>query len=205
VGFFGWWKRVAGPEGTARALLAAYQSARASGHPKLECLLKMFSSRPGWMGLPRGFLQELANRLADEEAVVAFVIFAEGFGILKQNIRPVADGGLSPRSLAPTFTGLGNHLGEQGQLQQAEVAFGLALCLDPDWFCSAMGSLGMVQHMAGRHAEAVGNFERYFPAAKEHQERDPVALPSGAAGDHDTAEEIFHQMYEKSLRALGKG
>lgn len=211
MGFLDWLKGFGGPEGTARTLLVVYKANEEAGYPKAECLFKMFSTRVGWMGLPAPFLQELAERLGSDEAIVHFVILSEKYGILAQHIRPLGHEGRPPSVLATTLTGLGNHLGGRNEFSQAEISFGLALRLDPEWF-PAMGSLGMVQYMTGRPAVAVASFERCFAAseafrAKARSGRRLPDLPhiESALSDAETGEAAYRKVYQECLRDLGRG
>jgi hypothetical protein len=158
MGILSWLTKVGSPEGTARTLSSVYEKFKGTGATDVEARLRMLSTRPAWMGLPKAFLLELVQRLERPENICKLVILAEGHGILKNNIRKFATNGASCACLATTFTSLGNHLGEQSRAEEAFDAFKLALMLDPDWM-PAMVGLGLLLYQYQMYRDAALYFE----------------------------------------------
>ena len=115
-----------------------------------ETALAVFESRAVWRGLPRQFLETLAEKLNSVETASSFAVLCEESGILENNILTLSQ--YEPQfalfTIAVTLTSYANTMGEQGELMKAKEGLEFALIMEPNyvpsWLSMAIvsGALG---------------------------------------------------------------
>jgi len=111
--------------------------------------LEVLESRAVWRGLPRQFLETLAQELNSVETARSFALLCEETGILENNILTLSEH--EPQfalfTIAVTLTSYANAMGEQGELMKAKEGLEFALILEPNyvpsWLSMAIVSVNL--------------------------------------------------------------
>jgi len=111
--------------------------------------LEVLESRAVWRGLPRQFLETLAQELNSVETARSFALLCEETGILENNILTLSQ--REPKfalfTIAVTLTSYANTMGEQGELMKAKEGLEFALILESDyvpaWLSMAIVSVNL--------------------------------------------------------------